>query len=95
MSDQNVEFLELSWVPTQVEQASNRCHRIGRKDDVMTYKYLMLFRPLSIGTQPKGVTAYTELPMGSRGYGILEYPDPLTTDELRDYELEEVKGRME
>ena len=56
-----------------------------------TYKYLMLYRPLSIGTQPSGFVAYTELLTGSRGYGILEYQEPLTLDQLRDYELEEIK----
>ncbi len=33
----NVAFLELPWVPTQVDQASDRLHRIGQKDMVNVY----------------------------------------------------------
>ena len=56
-----------------------------------THRYLMKFRPLSIGTQPNGFVDYEELPADSRGYGILAYERELTDDECRDYELEAVK----
>lgn len=36
----NVAFLELPWTPGDLDQASDRCHRIGQKDEV-TIHYLL------------------------------------------------------
>jgi SWI/SNF-related matrix-associated actin-dependent regulator of chromatin subfamily A-like protein 1 len=36
----NVAFLEFPWTPGNLDQASDRCHRIGQKDNVTVY-YLM------------------------------------------------------
>ena len=33
----NVAFIELPWTPKDIDQASDRCHRIGQKDNVNVY----------------------------------------------------------
>ena len=52
----------------------------------MKYQYLMKYRSVAPGAQPKGVIDWQELPDKT----IITYERKLTEEELKDYELEEV-----
>ncbi len=58
----------------------------------MEYKYGMLFRPFSIGTQPKGFIRVEGADKFIDGYwDILVYDRELIETEIESYELEEIK----
>lgn len=50
------------------------------------YWYEMLQRPISIGTQPKGMVSFDE---DKGNWGIVAYDHPLTKEELEEYEMGE------
>lgn len=56
------------------------------------YTYGMRYRPLQIGAQPKGWIIDSQGPATERfRFGTIQYPRQLTADEVKSYELEEVK----
>lgn len=58
------------------------------------YRYGMRLRGFSIGCQPmQGLDRAEDDPAG-KYYNILVYNRPLTEQELKDYELDEVKGEQ-
>lgn len=58
------------------------------------YRYGMRLRGFSIGCQPvQGLDHAEDDPTG-RYYNILVYNRPLTEQEIKDYELDEVKGEQ-
>lgn len=53
-------------------------------NDNKLHWYEMVMRPVSIGTQPKGMIEFDE----DKGeWGIVAYDRPLTDKELDDYEM--------
>lgn len=61
----------------------------------MEFRYGMRLRGFSPGCQPKDGFLEREDDLSGRYYDILVYNRKLTDDELRDYELNELKGESE
>ena len=59
------------------------------------FKYGMRLRGFSIGTQPKEGLLRRENSSDDRYYDILVYERPLTMEELRDYELDDLQQASE
>ncbi len=59
------------------------------------YRYGMRLRGFSIGTQPKDGLIRREDSNDDRYYDILVYGRPLTQEELRDYELDDLQPTSE
>ena len=61
--------------------------------DKLTHRYGMKQRGFSIGCQPKeGLVDWYDTVKGETGYwSIIEYDRKLTDDEVKKYELEELK----
>jgi hypothetical protein len=66
----------------------------------MKYTYYFRNRPPSIGTHPKGAIEVVswmpkqETPTGNLAFGYVAYSDPLSTEEIQNYELFEDKPEM-
>ena len=55
------------------------------------YTYGMIYRPLQIGAQPKGYIIGSLREHPDYRHGTIQYPRQLSEDEIKSYELEEVK----
>lgn len=58
------------------------------------YRYGMRLRGFSIGCQPMQGLDHAEDDPTGKYYNILVYNRPLTEQEIKDYELDEVKGEQ-
>jgi hypothetical protein len=54
------------------------------------WTYGMIYRPLSIGAQPKGFIIGSVKPHDGFNHGTVDYPRELTRDEVESYQLERV-----
>jgi hypothetical protein len=79
-------------------RGNNQC---GVKQDISTkvYRYGMRYRPLQVGAQPRG---FIPNPSNYRGqpdhndhyrWGYIDYPTPLSEQDIKAYELEFVGQR--
>ena len=53
------------------------------------YTYGLVYRPLQIGAQPKGYIIGSLKDSPDYRFGTIQYPRPLTNDELKSYEMED------
>ena len=58
------------------------------------YRYGMRLRGFSIGCQPKHGLDHAEDDPTGKYYNILVYSRPLSEQEMKDYELDELKGEQ-
>lgn len=68
------------------------------KEEPKLYRYYLTERPASMGTQPKGTVNIVnfddkqDVPeIGGKAWGYVEYKEPLTDAQIKDYELKAVK----
>lgn len=69
-----------------------------QEPNVSPYKYYLLYRPVSFGTQPRGMIGFFNFisksyveEIGKFAYGYVLYENPLSEEEIKNYELAEVK----
>jgi SWI/SNF-related matrix-associated actin-dependent regulator 1 of chromatin subfamily A len=76
----HVVFAEISWVPGQLEQAADRCHRIGQKENVLV-QYLV-FEDSTDGTVASALIRKQKTLSEMFGANADAYGDPVAIDPI-------------
>ena len=77
----NVAFLELDWTPARLEQAEDRCHRIGQQDAVTAW---YLIAPDTIDATMAGLVEQKRGVIGAIADGRPDPGEPLLHSVVRD-----------